>query len=206
MKLLPKRYGPFKITNVISKVVYQLELPPQWKVHNVFHASLLSPYHKTTTHGPNYHEPPPDIINREKEWEVKYIMGSRHYGRWKKLQYLVRWEGYSAAHNSWEPAEGIRTPNLIRDFERQQKDKRGTMSSESLPSSPTLIAINSIMVSRSSSTNDLGTALVEKAALNIMQAVQGGDDGGDHILVSSGSPTHSSSTINAGVEVEDIQE
>jgi len=79
-KLLPKQYGPFTITDVISQVVYQLELPPQWKIHNVFHASLLSPYHETTTHGPNYHEPPPDVINGEKEWEVKEIVGSRHHG------------------------------------------------------------------------------------------------------------------------------
>ena len=69
-----------------------------------------------------------------------------------------------------------------------------------------LIAINSIMVSRSSSTNDLGTALVEEAALNIMQAVQGEDDGRDHISVSSGSPAHSSYSTDVGVKVEDIQE
>ena len=88
-KLLPKRYGPFKITKVISKVVYQLELPPQWKIHNMFHTSLLSPYHEMPTHRPNYHKPPPDVINGEKEWEVKEIVGSRHYGQWKKLQYLI---------------------------------------------------------------------------------------------------------------------
>ena len=80
------------------------------------------------------------------------------------------------------------------------------MSSESLPSSPTLIAINSIMVSQSSSVNDLGTALIEEATLNVMQAMQGGDDKRDHISISSGSPTRSSYSINVGVEVEDIQE
>ena len=80
------------------------------------------------------------------------------------------------------------------------------MSDESLPSSPTLIAINSIMVSHSSSTNDLGTALVEGAALNVMQAAQGEDDGRDHISVLSGSLACSSYSINIGVEVEDIQE
>ncbi|HYT44499.1 MAG TPA: hypothetical protein VEP90_19370, partial [Methylomirabilota bacterium] len=31
-KLLPKWYRPFKITDVISNVVYKLELPPQWKI------------------------------------------------------------------------------------------------------------------------------------------------------------------------------
>ena len=76
----------------------------------------VTPYHEMTTHGPNYHEPPPDIIDGEKEWEVKEIMGSRRYGRWKKLQYLIWWEGYSAAHDSWEPAERIHVPDLIQDF------------------------------------------------------------------------------------------
>src|SRR6266566_9536378 len=138
-KLLPKWYGPFKMTNIISNVVYKLELPPQWMTQTVFHASLLSPYYETTMYGPNYHESPPDVINGEKEWEVEEIVGSRRFGRWKKLQYQVQWKGYSTAHNSWEPAEGIHAPRLIREFKKQQKDKRRTMSDEPLLSSPTLI-------------------------------------------------------------------
>jgi hypothetical protein len=43
-KLAPKRYRPFTIVKKISDVVFQLELPHQWKIHNVFHASLLTPY------------------------------------------------------------------------------------------------------------------------------------------------------------------
>jgi hypothetical protein len=53
-KLKPKRYGLFKIIKEISLVAYQLKLPVAWRIHNVFHASLLSPYHETTTHGPNF--------------------------------------------------------------------------------------------------------------------------------------------------------
>ena len=41
-KLAPKQYRPFPITNKISDIVYQLELPPQWKIHNMFHTSLLT--------------------------------------------------------------------------------------------------------------------------------------------------------------------
>jgi len=80
------------------------------------------------------------------------------------------------------------------------------MSDESLPSSPTLITINSIMVSRSSSVNDFGTTLIEGAALNVMQAAQSEQNEGDHISVSSGSPAHSSYSIDVGIEVKDIQE
>ena len=53
-KLAPKRYGPFKIIKEISPVAYKLKLPVSWNIHDVFHASLLSPYHETAAHGPNF--------------------------------------------------------------------------------------------------------------------------------------------------------
>jgi hypothetical protein len=46
-KLAPKWYGPFSIIKEISPVAYQLRLPTAWGIHDVFHASLLSPYHET---------------------------------------------------------------------------------------------------------------------------------------------------------------
>jgi hypothetical protein len=54
MKLALKRYGPFKVIKEVSLVVYQLGLPVTWGIHDMFHASLLSPYHKTTQHGLNF--------------------------------------------------------------------------------------------------------------------------------------------------------
>ncbi len=44
VKLAPRRHGPFRIEEVISPVAYRLRLPPQWTIHPVFHASLLTPY------------------------------------------------------------------------------------------------------------------------------------------------------------------
>ena len=41
VKLAPKRYGPFKIGKTLSPITYQLELPPQWKIHDIFHVDLL---------------------------------------------------------------------------------------------------------------------------------------------------------------------
>jgi hypothetical protein len=35
-KLMPRRYGPFKITKKISPVAYQLNLPQSMKIHDVF--------------------------------------------------------------------------------------------------------------------------------------------------------------------------
>ncbi len=70
-KLTPKCLGPFKITQEISPVAYQLELPPNWRIHDVFHTSLLTPYHETAAHGPNFTRPPPDLIDGEEEYEVE---------------------------------------------------------------------------------------------------------------------------------------
>ncbi len=79
-KLSPRRYGPFEITKKISHMVYQLRILQQWKIHDVFHAALLTPYKEMEEHGPNYHEPPPDVIKGELEWEVEQIMGARCSG------------------------------------------------------------------------------------------------------------------------------
>jgi hypothetical protein len=70
-KLGAKRHGPFKITRVLSPLNYQLELPAQWRIHNVFHVDLLTPYRETDFHGRNYERPPPDLINGEEEYEIK---------------------------------------------------------------------------------------------------------------------------------------
>ena len=78
-KLAPKWYGPFEVAAQISKVAYKLKLPPNWKIHDVFHASLLTPYKKTEQHGPNFLEPPPEIIEGEPEWEVDQIIKERTF-------------------------------------------------------------------------------------------------------------------------------
>ena len=45
-KGLVRRYeGPFPILGKVGKVSYRVELPPRLKIHHVFHASYLKPYH-----------------------------------------------------------------------------------------------------------------------------------------------------------------
>jgi len=80
-KLAPKRYGPFPIKQVLSTVTYELELPPQWKIHPVFHANLLTPYRETALHRTNYTQPPPDLIAGEAEYKVEQILDTRRQGQ-----------------------------------------------------------------------------------------------------------------------------
>ena len=68
-------------------------------------------------------------------------MDSRQYRR--KLQYLIKWKGYSDAHNSWEPKENVNAPELLASYHEQnliairasklnpKKDIRRTLSLES---------------------------------------------------------------------------
>jgi hypothetical protein len=111
--------GPFKITEVISDVTYRLDLPIQWKIHNAFHASLLMPYKETPEHGKNFKHPLPEIIDGQEHYEVRAVLGSKRVGRNKKLKYLLAWEGYADADNSWEFADTINAPDLIREFHQK---------------------------------------------------------------------------------------
>jgi hypothetical protein len=79
-KLAPKQYGPFTVKREISPVAYQLWLPMSWGVHNMFHTSLLSPYHETSTHGPNFSQLPPDLIDGEEEYKVECIINHQQHG------------------------------------------------------------------------------------------------------------------------------
>ena len=121
-KLARKRYGPFKIGKVLSPVTYQLELPVQWKIHDVFHADLLTPYHETELHGPNFTRPPPDLIDGEEEYEVEEILQSRKAGRGRKVQYLVKWKGYPELDNQWVDWNDLHAEEVIVDFKKKNPD------------------------------------------------------------------------------------
>jgi len=118
-KLSPKRYGPFRVAAKISNTSYQLDLPPTWKIHPVFHATLLTPYRETEAYGPNFLEPPPDIIEGEPEWEVEKILAERRYRN--RRQYLIRWKNYSPAHDSWTNENDIHADELISQYRKNNQ-------------------------------------------------------------------------------------
>jgi hypothetical protein len=72
-------------------------------------------------HGTNFVQPPPELIEGEEEYEVDQIMNSRCHGKERKLQFLIRWKGYSQAHDSWEDAQNVHAPKLVEEYFRRKQ-------------------------------------------------------------------------------------
>ena len=122
-KLAPKREGPFIIDKVMGPVTCKLKLPLKWKIHPVFHISLLTPYHETQVHGENFLEPPPDLIDNEPEWEVEVILVHKMKGGTKgkpNMVYLVKWKGYASSDNTWEPERNLKhAEEILNKYKRR---------------------------------------------------------------------------------------
>ena len=79
-KLTPRRLRPFEIIEEISPVVYKLKLPEAWHIHNIFHASLLTPQVVTPEYGIPEEPPLPELVDGESEFEVENILQHKFIG------------------------------------------------------------------------------------------------------------------------------
>jgi hypothetical protein len=98
-KMSPKFIGPFEVLEKVGTQAYRLRLPPKYRIHNVFHVSLLM-RHQQRAGVPRTNTTAPDLTPEgEEAWEVEKILEERvHKG---KKMYLLRWHGYSKEHDSW---------------------------------------------------------------------------------------------------------
>ena len=96
--------GSLRTSHLLSRI--------QWKIHPIFHATLLSPYKENDVHGNNFTHPPPDLIDGQEEYEVEAILSHKRLGR--RYAYLIKWKGYPSSDNSWEPEQNIvNAPELL---------------------------------------------------------------------------------------------
>ena len=87
-KLLPRWIGPFRIIKRIGVVAYRVQLPNTFKIHDVFHVSLLRPYVADGRVQP----PPPPIFEEDASYEVERVLSHEDRGsrsRPKKF-YLIK--------------------------------------------------------------------------------------------------------------------
>ncbi|KAG8725224.1 hypothetical protein FRC09_005309 [Ceratobasidium sp. 395] len=121
-KLDNKKGGPFTIIEKISSHAYRLDLPKIMRVHNVFHANLLSP----TKEDNNFHrkqiKPPPIITEEgEEEYEVDHVV----HWEWQngKLYYQIWWKGYDLIEDTMERAKKFpEMKDILDDLHRRLPD------------------------------------------------------------------------------------
>ena len=116
-KLAPRLYGPFKMLEQRGNLAYKLQISDRWKIHTVFHVSLLEPYRTSIRPAREQPSMEPKEIDRDLEWGVEKIVKSeiisyerRVHGRPRTLQelhYFVKWKGCSEDENTWEPPEHL---------------------------------------------------------------------------------------------------
>lgn len=110
-KLTPLFIGPFKLSEQINEVAFRLDLPNHFKIHSVFHCSLLSPYHGNSS---TIQSPTAVVLNDEQP-PVDSILQSRY--RNNQLEYLVKWENQSEDENAWVLQSEIpQASSLINEF------------------------------------------------------------------------------------------
>ena len=117
-KLADKYLGPFRVIEIMGahQQAYKLELPERWKVHPVFHVSLLEPYH-----GRDHTVVDPESVDidaeTERDYEVEAILADRIKKGTK--EYLVRWKNYPPEDDSWEPEDNLQAQELVQEHEAQ---------------------------------------------------------------------------------------
>ena len=98
-KLDHKNHGRFQLEKIVFPLAVRLTLPRKWKIHNVFHVSLLEPYQTSE------HRAPPDPskvlreaddIEQSEEYDMDEVMSSveRSQGNNKRILYLIKWLDY----------------------------------------------------------------------------------------------------------------
>ena len=128
-KLSPKLYGPFKVMEKRGNRAFNLEISTRWKIHPIFHVSLLEPY-RNSNH-PGREKPPgePEEIDCDLEWEVERIVKSEiityvpRRRRMQEIRYFIKWAGCSEDENTWEPPESLgNAQELVEAFHRENAE------------------------------------------------------------------------------------
>ena len=119
-KLQPKWSGPFTVKKFFPETAnICLDLPHNWKIHNIFHTSLVKPYHPNDDMkfpGRSHKRPPPvpETDPQEEIYEVEAILDHKKIRN--STHYLVKWLGWPSSDNSWVKETDITADDLLTEY------------------------------------------------------------------------------------------
>ncbi|CAM8890445.1 unnamed protein product [Rhodiola kirilowii] len=121
--LIRKYEGPFEVIKPVGKVSYKLNLPPKLKIHTVFHASMLKPYHediRESSRGVSHRTPTAVVTSYNKEVdEILADRTIRRSGIPSYKEYLVKWKGLPDSEASGESEDLLwHFKDKIRDYQQ----------------------------------------------------------------------------------------
>ena len=121
---LQKRFvGAFRILDTVGQQAYRLALPNDWKIHPVFHVSLLRDWKSADVQE--------DVAVSQKDtpeveepfWEIEKILRWRKVKRRNKIikEFLVLWKNFPMDEASWITASQFFKPELLNKFIQEDK-------------------------------------------------------------------------------------
>ncbi|SOV08925.1 uncharacterized protein UDID_17787 [Ustilago sp. UG-2017a] len=146
LKLDTRFAGPYPVQERIGCRAYQITLPANLRVHDVFHVSMLEPA-RTSSLAQRAEQPTiPSLPDEDLDFEVEALIDKRsHHG---VIEYKVLWRGYSEEAASWEPVSNLNCPDLIQEYEvseggrinrrrsREKEEERAPVESMAVVQSP----------------------------------------------------------------------
>ena len=115
-ELAEQQLGPFEIVKIISLNAVKLKLPVSFKIHNVINVSWIQSYRPPIA-GQHVTLPEAVEVKDAPEYKVEEVLNSRL--KQGKLEYLVKWSGYTDDHNTWEPKSNLdNSKEAINNFHK----------------------------------------------------------------------------------------
>ncbi|MCG8453494.1 MAG: chromo domain-containing protein, partial [Spirochaetales bacterium] len=115
-KLQWKFCSPYKILERIGTQAYRLKLPDSWRIHPVFHISLLKQWRESLVQ-----QVPGDVeledADRPEYFEVEKILRWRWSSktRRRRREFLVLWQGYPTEDAEWIPASYFSDQHALQE-------------------------------------------------------------------------------------------
>lgn len=123
--------GPLRVTELIGRLAYCVDIPATWGIHDVGSVAQLEPASREEDDPykrPRPHKPDAVIMTPDApDWDLERLLRKRTYrkGRGYATEYLARWLGYGSISDSWINIKDLgNVREFVDEFERKdQRDK-----------------------------------------------------------------------------------